>query len=129
MLHSINRIAAALFHVNFRLNGDSKDMINLGKARRVVRIAIVGFSILTTPWILTAQQPAPPSQPPATPRLASPAESITRGPGANIVSPDVASDRRVTFRLYAPNASKVVVNGEWPGGTNLAMAKDDSGIS
>lgn len=45
-----------------------------------------------------------------------------------VVSPEIASDRRVTFRLYAPNANTVTVNGEWSGGNNLAMSKDAAGI-
>ena len=52
--------------------------------------------------------------PPPPARVASPA----------VISPEVAADRRVTFRLYAPNASAVTVNGEWSGGNNLAMTKD-----
>jgi 1,4-alpha-glucan branching enzyme len=39
-----------------------------------------------------------------------------------------SSDRRVTFRLYAPNAASVMVNGEWQGGNRLAMTKDDAGM-
>jgi enterochelin esterase family protein len=56
--------------------------------------------------------------PPRPARVAAPA----------VTSPEIAPDRRVTFRLYAPNASAVTVNGEWSGGNNLAMTKDASGI-
>jgi enterochelin esterase family protein len=57
------------------------------------------------------------------------------GPGAGrgaaaprIVSPEVLPDSRVTFRLRAPNANEVVVNGNWPAGRGLKMAKDASGV-
>jgi len=57
------------------------------------------------------------------------------GPGAGrgaapprVVSPEVLPDGRVTFRLRAPNASDVVVNGNWPEGHGLKMTKDSSGI-
>src|SRR6185295_17565120 len=36
------------------------------------------------------------------------------GPGApQVVSPEVAADRRVTFRLYSPNAKLVTLNGDF----------------
>jgi enterochelin esterase family protein len=47
-----------------------------------------------------------------------------------IVSPEISSDSRVTFRLYAPEATKVAVSGEWMknqmAGEN--MIKNDSGL-
>lgn len=52
-------------------------------------------------------------------------------PGAQQVklkSPDVAPDRSVTFRLSAPNASTVTLNGDWIGATNLPMTKDENGV-
>jgi enterochelin esterase-like enzyme len=45
-----------------------------------------------------------------------------------VVSPEIGSDRRVTFRLYAPTATTVTVNGEWSGGNNVAMTKDADGV-
>ena len=53
---------------------------------------------------------APPA-PPAPPRL---------------VSPEVQSDNRVTFRFRAPNAVKVTVNRA--GNKPLEMAKDEQGV-
>ena len=47
------------------------------------------------------------------------------GPQAPIVSPEVAADRRVTFRLRAPNAQEVAVTGV---GQRLAMVKDERGV-
>jgi len=40
----------------------------------------------------------------------------------------VLPDNRVAFRLRAPNANEVVVNGNWPDGRGLKMTKDASGI-
>ncbi|HLY07932.1 MAG TPA: alpha/beta hydrolase-fold protein [Planctomycetota bacterium] len=45
-----------------------------------------------------------------------------------VVSPEVKADRMVTFRLRAPKAAEVVLNGEWKGGGKLAMTKDDQGL-
>jgi enterochelin esterase family protein len=66
-------------------------------------------------------QPAPP------PQQAQAAGG--RGPQApRVVSPEIHSDKTVTFRLFAPKASEVTLSGSWSGATNLAMTKDDAGI-
>ena len=49
-------------------------------------------------------------------------------PPARLNSPEVLSDSRVTFRLSAPAANTVTLNGNWPGATNLPMTKDESGV-
>lgn len=46
---------------------------------------------------------------------------------APVVSPEVGGDRRVTFRLRAPNAKQVTVAGEWPGGP-VPMTQDEQGV-
>src|SRR5881409_1012509 len=43
-------------------------------------------------------------------------------------SPEIHPDRTVTFRLSAPKASEVSLNGSWDGATNLPMTKDESGV-
>src|SRR5205807_6502966 len=58
--------------------------------------------------------------------------SAQERPGARtgatpLISPEVHGDRRVTFRLRAPDAKEVSVAGEWPGGTK-PLAKDERGI-
>jgi enterochelin esterase family protein len=73
----------------------------------VAAMAVAGASV-------TAQQPAT-APPPA------PARPVLR-------SPDIHPDRTVTFRLYAPKATEVTVNGSWENGTNLKMTKDDAGV-
>jgi enterochelin esterase-like enzyme len=47
---------------------------------------------------------------------------------AKILSPEVLADSRITFRLLAPRATEVLVQGNWEGGRNLAMTKDSSGL-
>lgn len=71
------------------------------------------------------------AQTPAAAPAAAPGRG--RGPGvARLVSPEVASDGRVTFRLRAPNAKEVyvtgVVQGTAPGGGRLEMKKNDEGV-
>ena len=48
--------------------------------------------------------------------------------GPRVVSPEILPDKKVTFRLLAPKAGTVVLNGNWEQGTNIAMNKDDQGI-
>jgi enterochelin esterase-like enzyme len=49
--------------------------------------------------------------------------------GAPVVrSPEVLPDGRVTFRLLAPKASEVRLNGDWPDGRNVAMTRDENGV-
>jgi enterochelin esterase family protein len=66
--------------------------------------------------------------------LAREAPTTTPGTGggqaraAKIRSPEVLADGRVTFRLLAPKATEVLVQGNWEGGRGLAMTKDDSGL-
>lgn len=53
--------------------------------------------------------------------------AIAQPPPMAVVSPDVHPDRTVTFRLLAPNAKQVSVNGEFDR-RSIAMTKDDSGV-
>jgi enterochelin esterase-like enzyme len=68
-----------------------------------------------------AQQPAPPMPAGAS----GAARGMGRGPALR--SPEIASDHNVTFRLRAPNATDVSLNGDWPGGRGVKMTRDDAG--
>ncbi|HEY3384538.1 MAG TPA: alpha/beta hydrolase-fold protein [Vicinamibacterales bacterium] len=60
-----------------------------------------------------------------------PATSVgTRGGQAQaaVRSPEVLADGRITFRLLAPKAAEVLVQGNWQGGRDLAMTRDASGL-
>ena len=48
-------------------------------------------------------------------------------PTARVLSPEIA-DQRVTFRLLAPKADTVTLNGSWVGAVDLPMTKDASGL-
>lgn len=50
------------------------------------------------------------------------------GRGIGVRSPEILGDQRVTFRLRGPDATTVVLNGDWPGGRGVSMTKDDSGV-
>jgi len=80
------------------------------------------IALLVLPVTLLAQQP------PTTPMGTAPAGRSGQAPAAAVRSPEVLSDGRITFRLLAPKATEVLVQGNWEGGGNLAMTKDESGL-
>ena len=43
-------------------------------------------------------------------------------------STEILADNRVTFRLYAPEATDVRLTGNWPEGAKVAMTKDSIGV-
>jgi len=46
-----------------------------------------------------------------------------------IVSPEIATDNSVTFSIYAPDASSVILNGSWMEmGDNKELKKDERGV-
>ena len=63
-------------------------------------------------------------EPPAT----TPGTGGGQARAAKVRSPEVLADGRVTFRLLAPKATEVLVQGNWEGGRGLAMTKDNSGL-
>jgi enterochelin esterase-like enzyme len=62
----------------------------------------------------------------------SPATSPGTGGGqaqaAKVRSPEVLPDGRITFRLPAPKATEVLLQGNWAGGRGVAMTKNGSGL-
>jgi enterochelin esterase family protein len=88
--------------------------------RRVIPIASAATILIAfaaNPTVRAQQaaaQGAPAQQPAARP--------------APLKSPEVHPDRTVTFRLNAPKAQEVTLNGSWDNGTNLPMTKDENGV-
>ena len=76
-------------------------------------VAAIGLVIGAS---LAAQQP--PTAPP-------PVNAVRPAP---LRSPEIHPDRTVTFRLLAPKATEVTLNGSWDTGTNLKMTKDEAGV-
>jgi enterochelin esterase-like enzyme len=56
--------------------------------------------------------------------------SVGTGPAgaAKVHSPEMLTDGRVTFRILAPKATAVLVDGNWAGGRDLPMTEDASGL-
>ncbi len=72
-------------------------------------------------------QQAPPATAPGAAAQAAGRGMQAGGRGAALRSPEIAADHKVTFRLRAPNATEVLLNGDWPDGRGVKMAKDDAG--
>ncbi len=86
------------------------------KNRFVGAFATVAIAAVFAAAPIRGQQ-APPS--------AAPAPAARPAP---LKSPEIHPDRTVTFRLLAPKATEVTLNGSWDNGTNLKMTKDESGV-
>jgi enterochelin esterase-like enzyme len=67
-------------------------------------------------------------QEPARAPAAPAARNQSRAP--RIISPELLSDNRVTFRVFARNAQRITVSGEWQTGTAAGeeLVKNDSGM-
>jgi len=74
------------------------------------------FRVLVAPALLAAALFAQPPQPQRTPT-----------PNDTLVSPEVAPDHRVTFRIYAPKASEVTLGGDFLTG-RAKLEKDEKGV-
>jgi enterochelin esterase-like enzyme len=83
----------------------------------------VAAALAASSFVFARQTPAP-QNPPPTPATVAPAGRGGRG-NAPVKSPEVGADRRVTFRLRAPNAKEAGVS---VGGKQLPMQKDDQGL-
>jgi len=90
--------------------------------KSALRAGLALAAIVCGSITLAQQAPAPPA---AGERAAAAGRGQT---GPRVVSPEILPDNKVTFRLLAPKAGAVVLNGNWDQGTNIAMTKDDQGI-
>jgi len=90
----------------------------------------LGAAGLTVAFLSAATvfaQPAPP------PQQAQQGQAAGRGAGRGaqgprVISPEIHPDKTVTFRLAAPRAQEVTLNGSWDGATNIKMIKGDDGV-
>src|ERR1700761_5579730 len=78
---------------------------------RSYKLRIALLALLAIPGIALAQsQPNPVAAPP------------------RLKSPEVSTGNKITFRLNAPAASTVTLNGSWLGATGLPMTIDAAGV-
>jgi len=62
------------------------------------------------------------------PAMAQAPPPVTPAAPARVKSPEVSSDNMITFRLNAPAATTVTLNGSWIGANELPMTRDANGI-
>jgi enterochelin esterase family protein len=60
--------------------------------------------------------------------MAQAPQPVTPAVPARVMSPEVTGDNMITFRLNAPAATTVTLNGSWIGAIELPMTKDANGI-
>jgi len=83
---------------------------------------ITFVTIFLTSISVAGQQPTTPAAAPAArPQLRIP---------TRIVSPEILPDNKVTFRVYAKDAIKVTISGEWQAGPNSTdlLVRNDTGL-
>ena len=78
----------------------------------------------TAPPSSTGQPTATPGQ--GMPPIGAPGQAAARP--RPVRSPEVAADDSVIFRVNAPNATEVLLNGTWPDGRGLKMTKNEAGL-
>lgn len=89
--------------------------------RSVLQAAAMVLAVGLVGTVFAQAPPPAPVQAPAAGRMGAPQ-------GPRVVSPEILPDKQVTFRLLAPKAGIVLLNGNWENGTNIPMTKDDQGI-
>ena len=71
----------------------------------------IKFGVMSLVLVLAAF-----AQPPASTPSQAPVRGMMGGRGPALRSPEILDDQKVTFRLRAPNAGEVLLNGDWPQG-------------
>src|SRR6476661_1265283 len=93
--------------------------------RRFTSRIVLAATLATSTVLAAQQQPAAPATPPVGAPPAAPAAGRGGRGAPPVKSPEIAADRRVTFRLRAPNAKEVAVALS---GNRLPMQKDEQGV-
>lgn len=88
---------------------------------RNVRVLVFAAAVAVVSVQTLSRSQTPADQPPTPPA----GRGQGAGRGGAVRSPEVGADRRITFRLRAPNAKEAAVT---IGGSRLAMQKDDQGV-
>jgi len=90
--------------------------------KRMFVIIVTFVAILMASVYAAGQQPTTPAPAPAArPQFRTP---------PRIISPEILPDNKVTFRVYAKEATKITVSGEWQAGFNATetLVKGDTGM-
>jgi enterochelin esterase family protein len=96
-------------------------MMKKNNTFKIVTI-VTNFVLLIMTVSVMAQEPARPAAAPAAP-------AAFRTP-RRIISPEILPDNKVTFRIYAKDAQKITISGEWQAGPGAAenLVRNDTGL-
>ena len=88
------------------------------KTKSMAGLCVLALSVCAAPVL--AQAPPAPAAP----------QGRGNSPAASVVSPEIGADRRVTFRIYAPNAQAIrLAAGDIPGvGQATQLTKGEDGV-
>lgn len=92
------------------------------KFKKLLIVTITSLLLIVSGITLSAQEPTrPAAQPAVRPAFRMP---------ARIISGEIMPDNKVTFRIYAKDASKIIVAGEWQSGANAVetLVRNDTGL-
>jgi enterochelin esterase-like enzyme len=95
-------------------------IIMAGRMISCVCLSALVASGMASPFAQQATAPTRASSA-TNPAAAAPQRPVPR-------SPEIHPDKTVTFRLAAPQASEVTLNGSWDGAVNIGMTKDEGGV-
>ena len=89
--------------------------------KKVLPIIVAFVAILFASASVSGQQATTPAAPAPRPQFRMP---------PRIISPEILPDNKVTFRIYAKDAAKIAVSGEWQSGFNAseALVRNDTGL-
>jgi len=85
--------------------------------QNLLRASVLASALISAVPLLAQQTTAPAAgaaMAPARPRIP--------------VSPEIHADKTVTFRISAPKATEVTLNGSWEAAKELPMSKNDEGV-
>ncbi|MDD8025288.1 MAG: glycoside hydrolase family 3 N-terminal domain-containing protein [Acidobacteriota bacterium] len=103
--------------------------VGIGASSRDIR-QTASFKLANELVVKMESAALPPAKEIAEWKPAPPMSGRRIGPAraAVLPSPEILPDKRVAFRLQAPDASEVLLNGDWEGGAGVPMVRDGQGL-
>ena len=95
-----------------------------------IRTSVTGLCLLAGATFLHAQPQSAPKTTVPVPVIENPGNAGRGGRGGQALrSLEVLPDKKVTFRIRAPKATDVTINGDWMApNTPVKLTKDDQGV-
>lgn len=89
--------------------------------KKLFLLIVICISVLNASVCINGQQATTPAPAPARPQFRMP---------PRIISPEILPDNKVTFRVYAKEATRISISGEWQSGYNATeqLVRNDTGL-